>query len=128
MKTICLYALIFVSLFSCKLVSGFPGAIDQFIPAFSKGNAQVIGASFDGTVELSIKGKTGSYSASQATSILNEFFTSNPPSAFEIEHNGSSSGSEFAIGKLSTQGGTFKVSIFVKNNGGSIMIKELRIE
>ncbi len=128
MKHTFLLLLFATSLFSCHCAAGAPGAVDQFIPAFKNGDAQKIGGSFDATVEISIKGKVGSYNASQATSILTDFFNANTPSNFTIEHNGSAAGSEFAIGNLTTRSGNFKVSIFVKNNGSSVVIKELRIE
>lgn len=107
----------------------FAGNFDALIPLFSRGDASEIGRRFDTMVEVNIKGKSGTYSGTQATTILKDFFDANGASGFTLQHQGNaSSGSEFAIGSLNTRTGTYKVSIFVKNNGGSVVIKELRIE
>jgi hypothetical protein len=128
MKILNIFLLILIGILAIHTSIAKSSGINTLVPLFAQGNASEIGKSFDNMVELSIKGKAGSYNSSQAVGILNDFFNNNRPSGFTIVHNGTSSDSEFAIGNLSTSNGIFKVSLFVKNNGNNFTIKEIRIE
>ena len=63
-----------------KLVEDYRKQINQRLLA---GNAEALSNYFRDMVELSINQSAETYSKTQATSILNDFFQENPPAQFE---------------------------------------------
>jgi hypothetical protein len=103
----------------------FPEAI---VLAFRAGNAEELTKHFYNNIELIILENEDVYSKTQAEQILRKFFTDHRPSSFNIIHEGGKETSRYAIGSLSTSSGNFRVSFLIKNQEGTPLIHQLRIE
>jgi hypothetical protein len=88
--------------------------------AIRNGSAQELASYLSSKVELSYDGDKKSYSAAEAESALKNFFTKNPPTAFDFIHQGSSNeGTKYAIGKYTGKNGTYRVFVKMKPGSGS---------
>lgn len=96
--------------------------------AFKVGHAEELARYFNNTIELVILDKEDVYSKVQAQQILDEFFTEHFPKSFEIIHQGGKEESKFAIGKLVTFNGTYRVYFLLKLKNDQPFIHQLRIE
>ena len=96
--------------------------------AFKVGSAEELAKYFNNTIELVIIDKEDVYSKIQAQQIIDNFFTKHYPKSFEFIHQGGKEESKFAIGKLITFNGTFRVYILIKLKNDKPFIHQLRIE
>jgi len=96
--------------------------------AFKVGTAKELARFFNDNLELSITGKEDIYSKSQAERIVDDFFTKYPPKSFEFIHEGGKTDAQYAIGKLVTFNGNFRVYMLLKKGKGKLLIHQLRIE
>lgn len=98
--------------------------------AISEGNADALGQYFDDNVEVAVKDEEGTYSKANAIKLVRDFFAKNKPTRFSQVHQGASKGqfSEYCIGDLNTQTGTFRVYIYMKVNAGKYTIQEIRFD
>lgn len=96
--------------------------------AFKVGSAEELAKYFNNTIELVIIDKEDVYSKIQAQQIIDNFFTNHYPKSFEFIHQGGKKESKFAIGKLVTFNGTFRVYILIKLKDDKPFIHQLRIE
>ena len=103
-------------------------SIDEVVTAMKNGNATQLSKYFDSRVELSVKGKTDTYSKSQAEQILKDFFTTNGVKNFQVKHKGEQNGSQFCIGTLQTKNGNFRTKFFMKQKGDQQVVQELGFE
>jgi hypothetical protein len=101
---------------------------EGIILAFRAGNAEELAKHFYNNIELIIIENEDVYSKNQAEQILRKFFTDHHPSSFNIIHEGGKETSSYAIGSLSTSSGNFRVSFLIKNQDGTPLIHQLRIE
>lgn len=92
------------------------------------GDSKAVSRFFGNTVDLTIINQEEVYSKMQAEQILREFFSKNTPRSFTIIHQGlSKEGSRYAIANLITvQGITYRTYFYVKTQGGTSIIQELR--
>lgn len=102
--------------------------IEEVITAMQSGNAAQIAKFFDSSVEITMSDKSNSYSKSQAEMILKDFFATNIVKSFEVLHKGENAGSEYCIGRLTTKGGVFRTTIYMKQKGDQQVVQELRFE
>jgi len=103
-------------------------SFDDVVRAIKAGDASQLSAYFDNTIEITLPGKSNSYSKSQAELVLHDFFASNTVKDFEILHKSDNSGSQYCIGNLKTINGTFRTTIFMKQKGNTEVVQELRFE
>jgi len=103
-------------------------SFDEVVKAIKAGDSAQVSKYFDNTVEITLPGKSNSYSKSQAELILHDFFASNTVIDFEILHKSDNSGSQYCIGNLKTVNGTFRTTIFMKQKGAVEVLQELRFE
>ena len=96
--------------------------------AFKVGNAEELARYFNNTIELVILDTEDVYSKVQAQQIVDNFFTDHFPKSFEFIHQGGKEESKFAIGKLVTFNGTYRVYILIKLKDDKPFIHQLRIE
>jgi hypothetical protein len=96
--------------------------------AFKVGSAEELAKYFNNTIELVILDKEDVYSKIQAQQIIDNFFTDHYPKSFEFIHQGGKGESKFAIGKLITFNGTFRVTFLIKLKDEKTFIHQLRIE
>jgi hypothetical protein len=105
----------------------------QEIPAkllhgFQTGNADELSLHFNERFQLTILSVDYRVSKVQATEILREFFKNNSPNSFSILHKGDKKDSNFAVGKLVTKSGKFRVNIFFRKTEDTNLIYLLEIE
>lgn len=96
--------------------------------AFKVGNAEELARYFNNTIELIVLETEDVYSKIQAQQIIDNFFAEHFPKSFEFIHQGGKGESKFAIGKLVTFNGTFRVTLLIKEKNEKPLIHQLRIE
>lgn len=96
--------------------------------AFKVGSAEELARFFNNTIELIILDTEDVYSKIQAQQIMDNFFAEHYPKSFEFIHQGGKGESKFAIGKLVTFNGTFRVTLLIKEKNEKPLIHQLRIE
>jgi len=95
---------------------------------FSLANAKLIAEHFTSNIDISLIDKENLYSKSQAEQVLKTFFLENKPSKFTIIHQGKSASTQYYIGALSTNKGSFRITINIKVTGKTELISHLTIE
>lgn len=104
-------------------------SLEQVAGLIRAGNATELSKYFENNVEISLKESGNSYSKAQAEQVLANFFSKNSPKGFTIMHQGTSpEGSKYIIGNLMTAGGNYRVYVYAKPQGASIIIREMRFE
>lgn len=97
---------------------GFTYAQDVFAPikaAIKAGSAEQLAKNFNQNLDVTIEGDLNSFSKTQATFAIDEFFKSHPPTEFTVVHTGASEGGlQFAIGKYISNKVPYTVLIRVK--------------
>lgn len=121
--TLCSLALV-LGLSSFGPISG----LDDVIGALRKGNATELSRYVDDNIEISLPGKSDSYSRTQAVMILQDFFVSNGVKGFAVSHKGDNGGSQFCIGTLNTRSGPYRTTVFMKTKNGRQLVKEIRFQ
>lgn len=105
------------------------GTLENIATAIQSGNAKELAKFFDNNVDITVYNKEEMYSKIQAEMVVKDFFVKNPPTSFKIIHKGASNqGSEYAIGTLNTNVGSFRTYIYVKQKAGAYTIQEIRFE
>lgn len=104
--------------------------IDAISGALSSGNADALGNFFDESVEVAVLDDEDIYSKAEAIAKVKKFFAQNPPSTFSQVHQGASKGkdSQYCIGNMTAGGKTFRVYVYLGNNGNKPLIQELRFD
>jgi len=115
------------------LLQGSPIFAQDDIPegitlAFKAANAVELAKHFHSNIELVILEKEDVYSKAQAEQIIRKFFKDNQPTSFQIIFEGGKENSRYAIGKLVTANGNFRVYFLIKKQEGNPLIHQLRIE
>jgi hypothetical protein len=103
-------------------------SLTQIVSAFNSGKSSEVAKYFDVTVEITLPGKSNSYSKNQAALVLQEFFQQNNVKDFKVIHQSESTGSQYCIGNLNTSNGIYRTTIFIKQKGEKLLIQELRFE
>ncbi len=130
MKIIKVYCyILFFSLLSLTVHSQSHNTLPVGISeSFKNGNASDLSSFFNTKIELIIPNNSNIHSKQQAQFMMRDFFQSFSPTSFNIIHEGVRENATFAIGKLSTSRGNFRVVILTKNENGQELIHQLRIE
>src|SRR5450432_1317247 len=123
MKRLLLFLAIFISVSSFLSLS-----FTEVVKAIKSGNSAEVSKYFDNTVEITLPGKSNSYSKTQAELVLHDFFATNVVKDFEVLHKSDDQGSQYCIGNLQTNNGTFRTTIYMKQKGEKGLIQELRFE
>jgi hypothetical protein len=96
----------------------------RIIEAFACGNSFTISEQCCENIEISILGNEGQYLKTKAKEVLDTFFNNNKPQLFSIVFEGGKKCSQFAVGKLTTNQGLYRVNLLIKDG----IIQQLRIE
>ncbi len=123
MKNLLLSFFLFISISSFLSLS-----FTEIINAIKSGNASEVSKFFDTTVEITLPGKSNSYSKSQAELVLRDFFSSNTIKDFQVIHKSDNAGAEYCIGNLLTANGLFRTTVYLKQKGNRQVVQELRFE
>jgi hypothetical protein len=104
---------------------GMPGVVpDALKQAIKSNNAQEVAKYFNNAIELDILGKDDVYNKARAEQLISAFFTQYPVINFSILFEGGKDSNQYAIGKLTTSKGIFRVSILLKGSA----ILQFRVE
>lgn len=99
------------------------------IAALSAGNAVELSRYFNSMVDLGIAGNEDTYSQTQATRIVQDFFNKNKVKSMKINKQGTSNdGSKFSIGEMNAGGKVFRVYYLLKKVSGQFLIQQLQIQ
>ncbi|MCE3007324.1 MAG: DUF4783 domain-containing protein [Bacteroidetes bacterium] len=91
-------------------------------------NASSLSAYFGSQVEVTINDQDNVYSKDQATFVIKEFFQDHPVRSFKILHTGSSNNTYYAVGEYYSTRGRYDTNVFIKKNGNSYLIEQIRFE
>lgn len=100
---------------------------DKFSSGMNSGNASAITTLGGEKMLLKIDGTERSYSKSQATGVLSDFFKKNPAKGFKYSHKTESGQNALAFGDYQS-GERFKVSVQFVKVGGVYKLERLAIE
>ena len=102
---------------------------DKIVSAITKGDADELSKYLNNMVDLSIPGKEDAYGKTQATRILQDFFTKNPVTNYKTSKQGNSNdGSRFAIGRMESGNKVFRVYYLIKQSSGKYLIHQFQIQ
>jgi hypothetical protein len=104
--------------------SFFGNVPDGLKDAFKAGDSKEIAKYFGVSVEMEILGEENVYTKAQAEQVINQFIEQHPVTGFSLLFEGGKDASKFAIAKLTTQKGKYRISLLVKNQ----IVIQLRIE
>jgi len=109
---------IFGWLFLAVAVSGRAQGADQLSAvrsAIASGSSRGLAQFLAPSVEVGFDGDKQSYNATQTELVMKNFFAKNPPSSFDIVHQGASNeGIPYAVGHYVGRNGSYRVFIKLK--------------
>jgi len=90
-----MFAPFYTFILTVILVTAYPAIaqnkiIEEIVPVFKSGSSKDLVRYFDTTVELNMNGSQGDFSKNQAEVVVRDFFKKNPPTDFQIVHQGES--------------------------------------
>ena len=101
----------------------------QIVSALSTGNATELSGFFNTMVDLSIPGTEDSFGKTQATRILQDFFSKYTVKSYKTKKQGSSTdGSQFAIGRMEAGNKIFRVYYLMKKSSDKYLIHQFQIQ
>lgn len=98
------------------------------ITAFKRGSSQELSKYMGDKVSLVILARSTNVDKQKATATMQEFFTKNKVSAFDVNHQGKREESGFVVGTLTTANGKFRVNCFLKKVQTQYLIHQIRID
>jgi hypothetical protein len=101
---------------------------DDIVAALKTGNVEKMSKYFDNTVDVTVPGKSNSFSKGQAELVIRDFFNLNKVKNFEVQHSGSNPSSNFIIGTLSTAGGSYRTTVYMRAKGDKQLIQGVEFE
>ena len=101
---------------------------DDIVAALKTGNVEKMSKYFDNTIDVTVPGKSNSFSKGQAELVIKDFFNLNKVRAFELQHSGSNPSSNFIIGTLTTAGGTYRTTVYMRTKGDKQLIQGVEFE
>jgi len=100
---------------------------EQIISGLKAGDAKIVASYFNENIELVVIDRELVCSQAQGEQILKDFYTHNKPLDFKITHQGGED-SSYAIGKMQTGNGNFRIYLTLKSKSGKSQIVQLRID
>jgi len=101
---------------------------EKIISTFESGNVENFSQYLDENVDLTILSTEGIYSKAQSKVLLKNFFATNTPSKFTLQHQGGGEMAKYVIGSLVANNKTYRVYFLFKKNNDKTIIQKLRIE
>ena len=101
----------------------------QIVSAITAGNAAELAKYFNAMVDLSIPGKEETFGKTQATMILQDFFSKYPVKSYKTNKQGNSNdGSQFSIGRMESGNKIFRVYYLIKKSTDNYLIHQFQIQ
>ena len=101
---------------------------DDIVAALKTGNVEKMSKYFDNTIDVTVPGKSNSFSKGQAELVIKDFFNLNKVKNFELQHSGSNPSSNFIIGTLTTAGGSYRTTVYMRTKGDKQLIQGVEFE
>jgi hypothetical protein len=101
---------------------------DDIVTALKTGSADKMAKYFDSMVDVSVPGKSNTFSKGQAEMVLKDFFTLNKVHNFDVQHSGSNPSSNFIIGTLTTSGGNYRTTVYMRIRGDKQLVQGIEFE
>lgn len=127
MKKNSIFVLLFMLIISVNPLISFGQIPEQIISGLKTGDAKIVAAHFNENIELVVIDRELVCSQAQGEQILKDFFARNKPLDFKITHQGGDD-SSYAIGKMQTGNGNFRIYLTLKSKAGKSQIVQLRID
>jgi hypothetical protein len=105
-----------------------PSPLDDMISALSKADIAQLSRHMDNTIEITLPGKSGTYSKSQAQMVLRNFFAFRNLKDLEVIHINRSEKIQYCLAILRTTSQNFRVTLLARSRGNQLLLQELRIE
>lgn len=96
--------------------------------SFETGNVEKLAQFFDENVDLTVLTTEGIYSKAQSKVILKNFFSTNTPAKYTLQHQGGSENAKYVIGTLVSNENTYRIYFLFKKTNDKIVIQKIRIE
>lgn len=124
--------LLFLLFFAPGLLLAKQGnpTMDAITTALGNGNVEMLSKYFADKVQISIQDKEQTYTKAQAVEAVRNFFNSAKPQSFSEVHKGTSreNSDQYCIGNLTAGNGAYRVYLYLKVNGNSVTIQEMRLD
>lgn len=121
--------LLTVILFLSMFVAVKAQALEDVVNNIRGANVPGIAHYFDNLVAITINNNQSVYSKAQAEIVLKDFFGKNPVKDFVVMQSGTSgTSSRYAIGKLTTNGGSYNLYVVLKQKENAYVLQEIRFE
>jgi hypothetical protein len=104
--------------------------LEAISTALGAGDVATLSKYLADNVEISIQDKEQVYPKAKAAEVLRGFFDGNKPKVFAQVHKGQSreNSDQYCIGNLTATSGSYRVYLYLKVNGTSISIQEMRFD
>ncbi len=115
----------------CSFTSGLaqPDITPKVTEALTQGNAAALASHFMDQIALTLQTHDGNFNKAEAQKLIAAFFVEYGVTNFVIKHQGTSKlDDQYRIGEMTTNNGVFRVTFFMKKNGTTMQIKQLKIE
>lgn len=119
--------LLFILLLSLQPICSSAQIPAQIISGLKAGDSRIVASHFNENVELVMIDRELVCSQAQGEQILKDFFVRYKPTDFKITHQGGAD-SPYAIGKMQTAKGNFRVYFLLRSKGGKSQIVQLKID
>lgn len=120
------WSLLMLPLFAVLL--SFTYQKDDIVAALKTGSADKLAKYFDNMVDVSVPGKSNTFSKGQAEMVVKDFFALNKVKNFELQHTGSNPSSNFIIGTLTTGGDSYRTTVYMRARGDKQLIQGIEFE
>lgn len=120
------WGLLMLPLFAVLL--SFTYQKDDIVAALKTGSADKLAKYFDNMVDVSVPGKSNTFSKGQAEMVVKDFFALNKVKNFELQHTGSNPSSNFIIGTLTTGGDSYRTTVYMRARGDKQLIQGIEFE
>ncbi len=127
-KLLLIFVLTIIALPSIHISAQTTSITPKLIKSFETGNAEMLSDLLNDNVELVMPKTENFFTKQQAKSILADFFRKNPIIDFNVLHKSAKENASFLIGTLVSSKGSFRVSVYARNNKGQSLVYQLRIE
>ena len=101
---------------------------EDIVSALKSGNVEKMSKYFDNMVDVSVPGKSNTFSKSQAEMVIKDFFALNKVRGFEVQHSGNNPTSNFIIGMLTTASGKFRTTVYMREKGDKQYLQGIEFE
>lgn len=113
----------------CILQAQTEDLTSSITEAIKTSDASKLASYFNSTIDLELGGTEGSYSKTQAEMMIRDFFKTNPPVSYSVNHQGASTdGSKYIIGTYKTANKRYRLYILIKKQSKEMLIHQLQFE